>query len=95
MGLGGSEFMKVFFDDMSMGRSTLVLTESTGINAIILELWVRNLDVNLEKHLGTSLGPHTSPEWTVDQILTSDAEDQHDSGATVSFIKAALLGLAD
>lgn len=38
MGLGGSEFMKVFFDDMSMGRSTLVLTESTGINAIILEL---------------------------------------------------------
>lgn len=73
----------------------MVLTESTGINAVILELWVRNLEVNPEKHLGPSLGPHSSPERTVDQILTSDAKDQHDSGATVSFIKAALLGLAD
>lgn len=58
-------------------------------------MWIRNLDDHLEKHLGALSWAHFSPSWTVDQTLTSDAEDQLDPGATVSFIKAALLGLAD
>lgn len=51
--------MTVFFDDTGPWNDDLVRTakllwclEVVGINVIILQLWVRNLDSHLEKQLG-------------------------------------------